>query len=872
MMAALFFVVCAGYLYTFLQDIRIEIKSKVYREYLTAGLFIILACFFYGMMTVSTYFYFMRGFWNAAYISYFLFLTFWIRFVSNMFTIKHRAIRFMYRYLIVGISTIISAAVIFSDKVEFRQTLIGTQFNFNGSLFFQFIGGYVLILCVFVFASHIKWWAQSTRKRQRMEQRIFVLLTFTLAPAGFVTDFIIPAFTDYTVPPLVPVLLFPASVYLFVSMRKNKTMRITVPNVAEYIFKSVTLPTLVLDHSNIVQLENKGAVVFFGRSNTGRDIADIFEANQWDTTAETVTIPVETSQGTRICDVLTTVEKDKYGDALCKVVILTDTTELREAIDAATRELATQLKREQEMGIALTKANQTKSHFLANISHEIRTPMNVIISLTEVLLEEGAHPESTVDYLKKINAAGTTLLGLINDILDISKIGSKKFTLAPMEYSLAVLLNDIISISMIKKEDKPIHFVTEFSGDLFTTYYGDDQRIKQVLSNLLNNAFKYTREGTVTFKVHCTREADSAVFTYEVFDTGIGMRPEDLNNLFSDYNQVDTRANRAIEGTGLGLSIAKGLSDLMDGTLTVESEYGRGSVFRFTLRQGFVTDERIDTATLESLHNFTYVERKSEKQKEWVNLHWAKVLVVDDSPTNLDVARGVLRKYKIHIDCVSSGQDAVDRIKSGEPKYHAVFMDHMMPGMDGVETLRQIRALDTDYAKTIPVFALTGKDNEGTEQFFLDEGFSAYIAKPLGMDKVGGILEKYMGASLPNAPKKETPEINIPGISMEKGLALYDGDGDLLRDVLLSFARNIPTQLNRMRDVTAENLNQYAIDIHTVKGAASGIGAVDLHRRATEIEIQALDGDLPGVLAVNADFLTDADALIQDIKKGLTAD
>jgi signal transduction histidine kinase/CheY-like chemotaxis protein/uncharacterized membrane protein len=1008
--ATLFFVVCAGYFYTFIRDITTEIRSKIYREYLLSGLCIVLACLFYGFMTFAKTPELSRFFWIIAYISYFMFLPVWIRFTTNMYTIKQPLTRFVHRYVFLGISAVFSVLIIFYDNVNFRHTVVGTQFYFENSLFFQIIGVYVFVLCIIVVTSHIRWWVQSDVKRQRIQQRTFVLLTITLAPLGYVTDFIIPAFTAFTITPLVSVLLFPASMHLYLSMRKNKTMNITVPNVAEYIFKSVTIPVLVFDHKNNIQLENAAAVDFFGASCIGKNIKTIIKYKFLDKAVEIMGVPIESKKGFRICDILFTVENDKYGEALCKVVILKDITELRESINSATHELALQLNREKEMSKALTAANQAKSNFLANMSHEIRTPMNVIIGLTEVLLEEGTPPKSTADYLKKINKAGSTLLGLINDILDISKIESKKFIIEPAKYDLAALLNDVITISIIKKEDKPINFVLETSGELFTHVIGDDLRVKQVLINLLSNAFKYTREGSVTLQIHCAYTGEGFVhFTFKIIDTGVGMRPEDIGKLFSDYNQVDTQANRAIEGTGLGLSIAKGLADLMGGTISVESIYGEGSVFTFTLQQGFVNNDHITPETLEQLRNFTYIEHKPETKIKPLDLHRARVLVVDDSPTNLDVARGVLHKYKMQVDCVTNGPDAINTIKTANPTYHAIFMDHMMPGMDGIETtqrirslgikyaqnipiialtanalsgneelflgkgfnaflskpintvkldgivrewvlpavgdgfvddgldeggwqgglplveatlpdnryvlvvddsptnltvavgvfgklnikpicitngktaieritagkpvydaifmdymmpdlngletLKQIRALDTDYAKNIPVYALSGKDDEGSEQFFLDEGFNAYITKPLNTQKINVLLDK-------NGIFQVSP---LPGINTVAALLLYDGDVDLLTTVLRSFAKNIPAQLSRMVTITAENLPRYAIDIHTIKGAASGIGAIEITRRAEKLEQSALSGNLDFVKERNADFVKDVKELIDEI-------
>jgi PAS domain S-box-containing protein len=395
-------------------------------------------------------------------------------------------------------------------------------------------------------------------------------------------------------------------------------------------------------------------------------------------------------------------------------------------------------------------ASEAKSRFVANMSHEMRTPMNVIVGLTDLMLEEEDIPGKIKGILKKINTAGNTLMGLINDVLDISKVEAGKMELMPVQYDVPSLLNDIISLNIIRIEEKPITFRLEIDDELPCTLFGDELRVKQILNNLLSNAFKYTKEGTVTLEVDCRREGrrlgDTVWIDFTVSDTGIGIRKEDMEKLFTDYNQVDTRANRTIEGTGLGLSITKKFVELMGGEISVESEYGKGTVFHACVRQGFVTEKPIGKETVESLRGFRYIENKNQVYERLVrpDLSYARVLVVDDFTANLDVAAGMLRKYKINVDCVASGREAVDRIAAGEPVYDAVFMDHMMSGMDGVEATQAIRALNTEYAKNIPVIALTGNATAENEQMFLDNGFNAYLPKPFNAMTLDAVIQKWV--------------------------------------------------------------------------------------------------------------------------------
>ena len=415
-----------------------------------------------------------------------------------------------------------------------------------------------------------------------------------------------------------------------------------------------------------------------------------------------------------------------------------------------------------DMVDSMKKANQSKSNFLANMSHEMRTPLNVVVGLTDLHMDDARLPPDILTDIKKINSAGDLLLGIVNDVLDISKIEAGRLELQLTEYDTASILNDIITLNMIRIESKPVKFNVDISENLPCGLYGDDLRIKQILNNLLSNAFKYTRKGTVTLRIYCTKEeGDTIWISITVSDTGIGIRQEDLRKLFSDYNQVDTKANRSIEGTGLGLSITKKLVNLMEGEITVESEYGKGASFHVTLKQKKTGSKRIGPDTAKNLRNFQYIDTMQHASATIFHpdLSYARVLVVDDYQTNLDVAAGLLRKYKIHVDCVLSGTEAVSLIKRETPFYSAIFMDHMMPGMDGIEATRIIRNMDSDYARTIPVISLTANALAGNEEMFLSNGFSAFLSKPINSLKLDSVVKKFI--------RKKNPDTDVSTASAD---------------------------------------------------------------------------------------------------------
>jgi CheY-like chemotaxis protein len=416
--------------------------------------------------------------------------------------------------------------------------------------------------------------------------------------------------------------------------------------------------------------------------------------------------------------------------------------------------------------IEAENALEAKSRFIANMSHEMRTPMNVVVGLTDLMLEEDGVPANTMEALQKISVAGNTLTRLINDVLDISMIEAGRMELNPVQYDTADMLNDIIELNKVRIADKPISFTPDIAEDLPSKLFGDMLRIEQILNNLLNNAFKYTKEGNVTLGI--TTQPDGAHLTgtpttnyqlptinspiwvtFTVSDTGIGISPEHVAKLFTDYNQADTKASRENDGSGFGLIITKRFVELMGGEISVESEFGKGTVFRVRILQGLADYTPIGKETAENLRAFLYAEKKKQAQTKLMrpDLSYARVLVVDDFAMNLDVAAGMLRKYKMTVDCVDNGKDAVDLITAGSPVYNAVFMDHMMPGMDGMAATAAIRALDGEYAKNIPIIAFTANAVAGSERMFLDNGFNAFLAKPFNAKGLDSVVRQWVKES-----------------------------------------------------------------------------------------------------------------------------
>jgi signal transduction histidine kinase/ActR/RegA family two-component response regulator len=414
--------------------------------------------------------------------------------------------------------------------------------------------------------------------------------------------------------------------------------------------------------------------------------------------------------------------------------------QLNEILEARVKERTAAL--ETQVRIA-ESASRAKSDFMATMSHEIRTPLNAIIGLSDIELRKKLRGDS-FDAIKKIRSSGSTLLGIINDILDISKIEAGSLDIIPGEYETAELLSDAVRLNMVRIGDKPVVFAFTVDENLPAKITGDELRLKQILNNILSNAIKYTKEGRVELSAYL---AEENILVFRVSDTGIGIRKEDMGRLFTEYNQLDAKANRKIEGTGLGLAITRMLLDLMGGTIEVESEYGKGSVFTVKIPQQITDPSPLGKDRVEKLKNFGSFDREKPAFYPAASASSGiRVLVVDDVEINLEVARGLMEPYGITVDCVLSGREAVERIRQGEPRYNMILMDHMMPEMDGIEAVRIIRhEINSGYARNIPIVALTANALAGNEEMFLKHGFNGFISKPIDIMRLDEMLKKWAG-------------------------------------------------------------------------------------------------------------------------------
>ncbi len=497
------------------------------------------------------------------------------------------------------------------------------------------------------------------------------------------------------------------------------------------------------------------------------------------------------------------------------------------------------------------EASRAKSDFLSNMSHEIRTPINAILGMNEGILRE-CEDEGILAYAENVKAAGSTLLGLVNDVLDFSKIEAGKIEILPVEYDLSSVLNDLVNIIQLRSAEKGLDLVIDFDKDTPKMLRGDEVRIKQVVTNILTNAVKYTEKGTITFSVGFDRDGndpDGVILHVAVRDTGIGIKPEDMGKLFSKFERIEETRNRHVEGTGLGMAITKNLLGQMGSELQVDSTYGVGSVFFFDLKQKVVAWEPL--GDYES--SFRAALKKRTKYKERFTAPEALLLVADDNPMNLMVFKSLLKPTRVQIDTANDGIEGL-RL-AAEKKYDVIFLDHMMPEKDGIETLHELRAQTDGLNADTPVVCLTANAISGAREEYLAAGFDDYLAKPVDSGKLEGILlsflpkEKVMeaGAETPDsgeakpAEPAEIPSVLAPlegqdWIDLSLGLE-NSGSEEAYLPLLKIFYETIDERADEIdKFYESGDYKDYTIKVHGLKSSARLIGAAAFGEEAQKLE------------------------------------
>ena len=382
-------------------------------------------------------------------------------------------------------------------------------------------------------------------------------------------------------------------------------------------------------------------------------------------------------------------------------------------------------------------ATNAKSEFLANMSHEIRTPINAIMGMNEIILRDSSE-ENVKEYAKDVKSASEYLLSIVNDILDFSKIEAGKIEIVCDNYDLSGLILGVANLIEMKAEGKGLKLIVDVNEKLPSKLYGDDKRVREILTNILNNAVKYTDEGFVKLSIDGVISDDTLTLKIEVKDSGQGIKEEDLDTIFSSFSRVNKKKNKNIEGTGLGLTITKSLIEIMGGTISVESEYKKGSTFTVTLPQKIVSFEKIGDL---SKRRYLVSEGENVNKKEF-EIPDTSILVVDDTPLNNKVISMLLSKTKAEVTCILSGEEMLKLIC--ERHFDLIFLDHMMPNMDGIETLNISKTLENNKCMDVPVIALTANAIVGAKEMYIEAGFDDYLSKPVKSEALMDIIEKYI--------------------------------------------------------------------------------------------------------------------------------
>ena len=506
--------------------------------------------------------------------------------------------------------------------------------------------------------------------------------------------------------------------------------------------------------------------------------------------------------------------------------------------------MAEEAKEEAEKAREIAQhANRAKSDFLANMSHEIRTPINAVLGMDEMILRDCDDPK-ILEYAADIKRAGGILLSLINDILDFSKIESGKMDILPVDYDLGILLSETVELVRPKANDKKLELELNIHPATPAHLWGDEVRIRQIITNILTNAVKYTKQGKVTLTVSGKQLSQGKVQLYvSVKDTGIGIRQEDIGRLFESFQRVEECRNRNIEGTGLGLSITMRLLNLMGSRLEVKSTYGEGSEFYFYLEQK-QTDSQVIGENLKKYYQNE--KRLSGDSGEVFRAPGARLLVVDDNEMNLKVFKGLLKKHGMQIDVAMSGRECLTLME--QKAYHIIFVDHQMPDMDGVETLKQTALLQNNLSKDAVIIILTANAVSGAREMFLQEGFRDYLSKPISLPKLEEMLLKYLPKEL---IEKESPQQAMTAgetgpaesritktnhVDWEKGRELCMDDEDFFRDILETFVESGAAQ-ELERYFETSDFENYRIKVHAVKTNLANIGASEVSEMAKQLEL-----------------------------------
>ena len=709
---------------------------------------------------------------------------------------------------------------------------------------------FLAFVVVTMIAMAILWVHKEKPKRQLYYVRAAILANIAIL-FSIIPDTILPMLGKPSFPSSAYGMFLTYMITWFWATRFN-AFSITVGNLSQYIYESANTAILIFDEYfrlvlanpygqellGIKKIENQKLMQLFQGTDAefGRIKDGILRDNKG--VAELVSV-----HGAISCSLNFSLARDFHDDPYCIVCFVYDLT------------------KEKNMLEEVVRANEAKSQFLANMSHEIRTPINGILGMDSVLLKE-CHDENLREYAKNIQSAGQSLLSIINDILDISKIESGKMEILTIRYQLFSVLNDCYNLTKIKLQNKPVSFIMQINEKLPSWLYGDEVRIRQIINNFLSNAVKYTKEGNITFELDFEEKTDEQILlVITVRDTGIGIKEEDLGKLFESFTRIEEKRNRNIEGTGLGLNLTKNLVNLMGGEVFAESTYGKGSCFTAKIPQKI--------ADAKPMGDFgkryqQYLSTSDDDKLSFLAPD-AKILVVDDVTMNLKVVEGLLKATKIQIDTAVSGSECLECVKT--TPYQMIFLDHMMPEMDGLETLEHMKNLADNPNAQTPVIMLTANAIVGAKEEYIEAGFTDYLTKPIRETELLEMILKYLPEELvcenggqgieksQDAQDMEQPEAGgegaeplqrleqLEGLDVKTGLTYCMNEEDFYIEMLQEFLQaDKASQLKHF--LAEEDWDNYRTTVHALKSTSLTIGAAHLSGEAKALEMAAKEGNM----------------------------